>query len=48
MVTNSAPVAQAFKDVGVSLNCDMGEGYYRWRLGPDEELFPLIDFANIA
>ncbi|BEJ16621.1 hypothetical protein CspHIS471_0600220 [Cutaneotrichosporon sp. HIS471] len=48
MVSNSAPVAQAFKDVGVSLNCDMGEGYYRWRLGPDEELFPLIDFANIA
>lgn len=26
----------------------MGEGYYRWRLGPDEELFPLIEFANIA
>lgn len=26
----------------------MGEGYYRWRLGPDEALFPLIDYANIA
>jgi UPF0271 protein len=26
----------------------MGEGYYRWRLGPDEQLFPLIEFANIA
>ncbi|WOO82924.1 Lactam utilization protein lamB [Vanrija pseudolonga] len=31
-----------------SLNCDMGEGYYRWALGPDEELFPLIDFCNVA
>lgn len=26
----------------------MGEGYYRWALGPDEDLFPLIDYANIA
>jgi UPF0271 protein len=26
----------------------MGEGYYRWRLGPDEALFPLIEFANVA
>lgn len=26
----------------------MGEGYYRWRLGPDEQLFPLIEYANIA
>lgn len=24
-----------------------GEGYYRWRLGPDEELFPLIDFGGL-
>ncbi|XAO27033.1 hypothetical protein I312_105875 [Cryptococcus bacillisporus CA1280] len=32
----------------VSINCDMGEGFAKWKLGPDEELMPLIDFANIA
>lgn len=26
----------------------MAEGYYRWALGPDEQLFPLVDYANIA
>ncbi|ODV89740.1 hypothetical protein CANCADRAFT_58593 [Tortispora caseinolytica NRRL Y-17796] len=32
----------------VHLNCDMGEGYGIWKLGPDEELMPLIKSANIA
>lgn len=30
------------------INCDMGEGFGYWKLGPDEELMPLIDRANIA
>ncbi|KAH8172501.1 lamB/YcsF family protein [Sarocladium implicatum] len=32
----------------VTINCDMGEGYGSWKMGPDEELMPLIDIANIA
>jgi UPF0271 protein len=32
----------------VTINCDMGEGYGAWKMGPDEELMPLIDLANIA
>lgn len=31
-----------------TINCDIGEGYYRWNLGPDEELLKLVDYANIA
>lgn len=30
------------------LNCDMGEAFGPWKMGPDEELMPLIDAANIA
>ncbi|KAF7550132.1 hypothetical protein G7Z17_g5920 [Cylindrodendrum hubeiense] len=30
------------------INSDMGEGFGRWKMGPDEELMPLIDVANIA
>ncbi|ODV66500.1 LamB/YcsF [Hyphopichia burtonii NRRL Y-1933] len=30
------------------INCDMGEGFGPWKLGPDEEIMPLIDRANIA
>lgn len=30
------------------INCDMGEAYGPWKMGPDEELMPLIDRANIA
>ncbi|KAK6085636.1 LamB/YcsF family protein [Seiridium cupressi] len=30
------------------INADMGEGFGRWKLGPDEELMPYIDAANIA
>lgn len=26
----------------------MAEGYYRWKLGPDEQLMHEIEFANIA
>lgn len=34
----------------VDINCDMGEGFGRWRIGdtPDEALFPFITSANIA
>lgn len=28
--------------------CDMGEGFGKWKLGPDEEIMPLIDVANVA
>ena len=30
------------------LNCDMGESYGSWRMGPDAEVMPYIDCANIA
>lgn len=30
------------------LNCDMGEAFGPWKMGPDEELMPIIDAANIA
>ncbi|KAF9891709.1 hypothetical protein FE257_003721 [Aspergillus nanangensis] len=32
----------------VGINCDMGEGFGRWKMGPDEELIKYIDYANIA
>ena len=32
----------------VDLNCDLGEGFGRWRLGDDEALLPLITSANVA
>ncbi|KAI1278180.1 LamB/YcsF [Xylaria sp. FL0933] len=32
----------------VCMNCDMGEGFGKWKMGPDEELVKLIDYANIA
>ncbi|KAJ5305825.1 hypothetical protein PENANT_c015G06425 [Penicillium antarcticum] len=30
------------------INADMGEGFGRWKMGPDEELMPFINAANIA
>lgn len=30
------------------LNCDIGEGFGPWKMGQDEEIMPLIDWANIA
>ncbi|PGH07153.1 lactam utilization protein lamB [Blastomyces parvus] len=30
------------------INCDMGEAYGNWACGPDLELLPMIDHANIA
>lgn len=30
------------------LNCDMGESFGPWTMGQDEEIMPLIDWANIA
>ena len=30
------------------LNCDLGEGFGPWRMGPDGDIMPHIDMANIA
>lgn len=30
------------------MNCDMGEGFSLYKMGEDELLMPLIDFANVA
>ncbi|KAH8689662.1 lactam utilization protein lamb [Talaromyces proteolyticus] len=30
------------------INVDMGEGYGNWSIGPDADLLPLVDHANIA
>lgn len=30
------------------INVDMGEGYGPWKMGPDDEIMPYIDRANIA
>lgn len=30
------------------INVDLGEGYGNFKCGPDEELIPMIDHANIA
>lgn len=32
----------------VFINVDLGEGYGNFKCGPDEELIPLIDQANVA
>ena len=32
----------------IDLNSDLGEGFGAYRLGPDDELFPLISSANVA
>ncbi|OCT54275.1 Lactam utilization protein lamB [Cladophialophora carrionii] len=32
----------------IEINVDCGEGFGRWKMGPDEELMPFIDTANIA
>ncbi|KAI1643668.1 LamB/YcsF [Daldinia loculata] len=32
----------------IEINCDLGEGFGRWKLGPDEDLMRYIDVANIA
>ena len=30
------------------INCDMGEGFGKWKMGPDEEIMPYIDRVNVA
>ena len=30
------------------INVDLGEAYGNFKCGPDDELFPLIDQANVA
>ena len=32
----------------VKINVDLGEGYGNFKCGPDDELLPLIDHANVA
>ncbi|CAI6030806.1 unnamed protein product [Clonostachys chloroleuca] len=32
----------------IEINCDMGEGFGRWKMAPDDELMALVDVANIA
>lgn len=32
----------------VHINVDLGEAYGNYKCGPDDELIPLIDHANIA
>ncbi|KAI4869942.1 LamB/YcsF [Hypoxylon rubiginosum] len=32
----------------IRINCDMGEGFGRWKMGPDEELMRVVNAANIA
>ncbi|KAI1204734.1 LamB/YcsF [Annulohypoxylon truncatum] len=32
----------------IEINCDMGEGFGRWKMGPDEELMRYVDVANVA
>ncbi|KAI0379392.1 LamB/YcsF [Hypomontagnella monticulosa] len=32
----------------IEINCDMGEGFGRWKMGPDEDLMRYVDVANIA
>jgi lactam utilization protein B len=32
----------------VKINVDLGEGYGNFKCGPDDELIPLIDHANIV
>ncbi|KAK7607787.1 lactam utilization protein lamb [Phyllosticta paracitricarpa] len=32
----------------IAINVDLGEGYGNYKCGPDEELIPLIDHANVA
>ena len=34
--------------MGVTLNCDMGEGFGLYRMGDDEGLMPIITIANVA
>lgn len=30
------------------INCDMGEGFGNWKMGPDDEIMPYIDKANVT
>ncbi|KAI0007566.1 LamB/YcsF [Xylariaceae sp. FL0662B] len=32
----------------IEINCDMGEGFGRWKMGPDEDLMRYVDVANVA
>jgi 5-oxoprolinase (ATP-hydrolysing) subunit A len=35
-------------ELGMTINCDMGEGFGLYRLGNDAALMPHIDLANVA
>ncbi|KAJ9104964.1 hypothetical protein QFC19_003761 [Naganishia cerealis] len=32
----------------IEINVDCGEAFGNWQAGPDEELMPMIDVANVA
>ncbi|WP_284193102.1 5-oxoprolinase subunit PxpA [Vibrio zhanjiangensis] len=32
----------------ITLNCDMGESFGRWKMGNDEAVMPWVDMANLA
>jgi len=32
----------------IEINCDMGEGFGKWKMGPGEELMQYIDTVNIS
>jgi lactam utilization protein B len=36
------------QSMGMTINCDMGEGFGLYRLGNDAALMPHIDLANVA
>lgn len=47
ILTKRVPTMPAIKHP-VKINVDLGEGYGNFKCGPDDELIPLIDHANIA
>lgn len=48
MVTNGHDEQEEPTRPRVTVNCDMGEAFGSWKMGPDEDLMPLIDMANVA
>lgn len=44
--TAPSPVSSPLDHIEINVDC--GEAYGQWSGGPDEELMPIIDAANIA
>ncbi|CDR42312.1 CYFA0S09e00826g1_1 [Cyberlindnera fabianii] len=47
LLSGSADINSKY-ETKLGIVCDMGEGYGKWKMGPDEDIMPLIDVANIA